>query len=138
MALAAVGLAGWAMHILLQIIAATAAISVVFTIWLILLLVSTRGIPALLGAGALGVMTFVGWAVTLILGPFTAVQLWRLKESGRIAGLILFACGALYYLAGLLWLRAPEAQSGQIVVAVIAYTVPVVILALPSARRACS
>jgi hypothetical protein len=125
------------MEIVLKIIAATAAISVVFTIWLLLLLVSTRGIQSMLGAGALGVITLAGWAATLVLGPFTAVQLWRLKESGRMAGLVLFAIGALYYVAGLLWLRSAEEASGQIAAAVIAYALPAVILALPAARRAC-
>lgn len=136
MAVAAVGLVE-RMDTVLRIVAGIAAISVIFTIWLILLLVSTRGVPTLVGAGPLGVMTFVGWAVTLVVGPFTAVRLWQLKQSGRIGGLILFACGALYYLLGLLWLQIPESQSTQLVVAVIGYALPAVILALPSARRAC-
>lgn len=126
------------MHLLLRIIAATAAVSVVFTIWLIAMLVIPRGFRPLLNAGALGIMTLLGWAVTLVLGPFAAVQLWRHRESGRRAGLVLFGLGVVYYGVGFFALRAPEAQPGQIAAAAIAYALPVVILASPPARKACS
>jgi hypothetical protein len=124
--------------LLLRIVAATAAISVVFTIWLILVIGTAGGFSALVRGGALGVLTLIGWAVTLALGPVTAVQLWRLKESGRKAGLILFGFGVVYYIAGFLWLRAPEAQTSQIAMAVIAYALPLVFLALPGTRQACT
>ena len=122
---------------MLRIVAAIAAISVVFTIWLILVIGTAGGFVPLLRSGALGIMTFIGWTVTLALGPITAVQLGRYKETGRRAGLVLFGFGVVYYLSGLLWLSAQDAQS-QIVVAVAAYALPFVFLALPSARQACS
>lgn len=126
------------MHLVLKIIAATAAVSVVFTIWLIVMLVGPRGFGPLLNAGMLGVMTLLGWAVTLVLGPFAAFQLWRHRESGRVAGLVLFGFGVVYYVVGFFALRAPEADPGQIAAAAIAYALPVVILASPPARKACS
>ncbi len=125
------------MVLVLKVIAATAAISVIFTIWLVLLLLSTGRFPSLASAGALGIMTIVGWVVTLTLGPFTVVQLWRLKERGRLAGIGLFAFGTLYYAAGLMWLRSPEAPTAQIVIALAAYALPAILLSLPAARRAC-
>jgi hypothetical protein len=36
----------------------------------------------------LGLATLFGWAITLFAGPVAAVQLWRLKESGRRAALL--------------------------------------------------
>ena len=121
----------------LRIVAAIAAISVVFTIWLMLVIGTAGGFVPLLRSGALGVMTFVGWTVTLALGPVTAVQLWRFKETGRRAGLVLFGFGVVYYLSGLLWLSAQDGQPA-IFMAVAAYALPFVFLALPSARQACS
>jgi apolipoprotein N-acyltransferase len=126
------------MILVLKAIAATAAISVIFTVWLILMLLSTRRFPSLASAGPLGILTLVGWAVTLTLGPYTVVQLWRLKQSGRLAGIVLFAFGAVYYTAGLIWLRGPGADTAQILVALVAYALPAILLALPAARRACS
>ena len=125
------------MTLVLKSIAATAAVSVIFTIWLMLAIVSARGIRPLLGAGALGVLTLAGWVVTLVLGPLTTVRLWHLQESGRRAGLVFFSFGVVYYVAGFLWLRSPEAQSAQVIAAAIAYAVPAAILATPAARRAC-
>lgn len=125
------------MPIVLKSIAATAAVSVVFTIWLMLAIVSARGVRPLLAAGALGILTIAGWMVTLVVGPIATVQLWRQRESGRRAGLVFFSFGVVYYAAGFLWLRSPEAQSAQVVAAAIAYAVPAAILATPAARRAC-
>ena len=126
------------MPLVLRVIAATAAASLILTIWLILQLVVPRGIQPLLDSGPLGALTLLGWAVTLLVGPIAAVQLWRLRRSGRLAALIVFGFGLLYYTAGLLWLRTPEALTGHIAAAMVAHAVPVAILALPAARRACS
>lgn len=125
------------MPLLLRVVAATAAASLVLTIWLILQLVIPRGVQPLLDTGPLGFLTLAGWAVTLLIGPIAAVQLWRLRPSGRVAGLIVFGFGLIYYTVGLIWLRAPEALIGDIAVAMLAHAVPVAILALPAARRAC-
>ena len=61
-----------------------------------------------------------------------------LKERGRLAGIGLFAFGTLYYAAGLMWLRSPEAPTAQIVIAIAAYALPAILLSLPAARRACN
>ena len=125
------------MPLVLRVIAATAAASLVLTIWLILQLVVPRGIQPLLDSGPLGALTLGGWAVTLLVGPVAAVQLWRLKESGRLAAIAVFGFGLLYYTAGLLWLRTPDGLTGQIAAAMVAHAVPVLILATPAARRHC-
>jgi hypothetical protein len=125
------------MVLVIKVIAATAAISVIFTVWLVLLLLTRGALPSLAGAGALGILTMAGWAVTLILGPFAVVRLWQLRESGRLAGIVLFAFGTLYYAAGLIWLRSPDAPTSQIVLALVAYALPAILLTLPAARRAC-
>jgi hypothetical protein len=126
------------MRLVLKSIALVAATSVALTVALAVLIISRGGLRSLLNADLLGMATILGWLVALLLGPFAAVQLWRLRQRGRIAALILFGYGFFYYLAGYFWLRSAEAPSGQIIVAAIAHAILVLILALPQARDACS
>ena len=126
------------MALVLKSIAAVAATSVAFTLLLVVVIVGRGGFRPLLNAGVFGVMTLLGWVVGLTFGPLATVHLWQLHERGRIAALILFGYGFLYYLAGYFWLRSPEASSAQIIAAACAHLVPVLLLASPQARRACS
>jgi hypothetical protein len=124
--------------LLLKCIAALAATSVAFTLALVVLVIGRGGFRPLLGAGVFGVATLLGWVVGLTFGPLTALGLWRLQERGRVAGLVLFGCGFLYYVAGYLWLRAPGASSVQILAAAGAHLLPLAILISPQARAACT
>jgi hypothetical protein len=72
--------------------------------------------------------------IALAVGPVAAVQLWRFRQSGRRAGIILFGYGLAYYLVGLVALRSPEASTRQIVAAATMFALPVVVLLLPRAR----
>jgi hypothetical protein len=132
------GRGGQLMPLVLKSIAVVAATSVAFTLLLVVLIVGRGGFTPLLNAGVFGVVTLLGWVVGLTFGPLATVHLWQLRERGRIAALILFGYGCLYYLVGYVWLRTPEAPSTQIIAAAIAHLVPVLILASPQARRACS
>ena len=123
---------------LLRVVGIGAGLSVVLTIWFIANFFALGGMSSLVAAGMLGIATPVGWAVTLALGPFVAVQLWRYRESGRRAGLILFATGLAYYVIGFVAFRSPEARSSQIAVAAAMYAVPLVVLVSRQARRVCA
>lgn len=72
--------------------------------------------------------------VTLVVGPVAAVQLWRFRESGRRAGIVLFGFGLAYYVVGLIALRAPDASVAQIVVAATIFAVPLLVLLSRRAR----
>ena len=83
-----------AMRMLALLIAATVVIT--------LLLLARAGVArvgSLAQSGPAGVAMLVNWAVTLLVGPFAIVQLLRLKNSGRIAGAIVFGTMTLYYAA---------------------------------------
>ena len=126
------------MKVILRIVAVLAAFSAVFILWFIASFAAAGGIRSLVGSGLLGILTLFGWVVSLTAGPFAAVQLWRRREGGRRAGMILFGYGLAYYVIGLLILRQPGAQVGQIIAAATIYATPLVLLAMPAARMACA
>ena len=122
------------MQVVVRIVAVLAGVSVVGTIGLIALFASRGNVLSLLSAGWLGALTFAGWVVTLIAGPIAAIQIWRLRESGRLAGLVLFGAGLAYYVVGGFLLRSAEASAVQIAAAASMYALPVAVLLSPQAR----
>jgi uncharacterized protein involved in response to NO len=86
----------------------------------------------------LGAATILGWLLILIAGPFSSVQLWRLRRIGLYATAILAGFFVAYYFAGLLFLRAHNAHLKPILAYVVFNGVLVVLLASPAARRSCT
>ena len=123
------------MRILLRLIAILAAVSVLFTVWFVIAFARIGGLQALSAKTALAAFTFIGWVITLGAGPFVAIQLWRLRDSGRRAGLVMFGFGLAYYLVGLL--GAPQAQAGPAWTAALIYAVPFAVLLSKPARETC-
>lgn len=122
------------MRLLIRIVAVLAAVSVLGTLWFVAAFAAAGGLRALLTSGLLGGLTIVGWVLALVVGPVAAVQLWRLRDSGRRAGIILFGYGLGYYVAGLLAFRAPEASAWQILGAAAMFALPLVVLLSPRTR----
>jgi len=125
------------LKVTLRIVAVLAAFSVVFTVWFVARFAAAGGIRSLVASGLLGILTLVGWIVTLTASPFAVVQLGRYREGGRRAAMILFGYGLAYYVIGL-FIRQPRAQVGRIVAAGAIYAIPLVVLAIPAARKACA
>ena len=125
------------MKVTLRIVAVLAAFSVVFTVWFVARFAAAGGIRSLVASELLGILTLVGWIVTLTAGPFAVVRLWRYREGGGRAAMILFGYGLAYYVIGL-FIRQPRAQVGRIVAAGAIYAIPLVVLAIPAARKACA
>lgn len=122
------------MRLLIRIVAVLAAVSVLGTAWFVAAFAAAGGLPALLTSGLLGGLTIVGWVIALVVGPVAAVQLWRFRQSGRRAGIILFGYGLAYYVVGLLALRSPEASTWHIFVAAVMFALPLAVLLLPRTR----
>lgn len=116
------------MRLLIRIVAALAGVSVLGTLWFIAALAAGGGLGTLLRSGLLGALTIAGWVVTLVVGPVAAVQLWRFREIGRRAGIMLFGFGVVYYVVGLLVLRARDAPIAPIVAAATMFAVPLLVL----------
>jgi hypothetical protein len=125
--------------LLIRIVAVLAGVSVLFTLWFVAAFAAAGGLGALLASGLLGGLTIVGWVITLVMGPIAAVQLWRFRDSGRRAGIILFGYGLAYYVVGLLdALRSPEASTWQILAAATMFALPLVVLLTRRTRALCS
>jgi len=115
-------------RVLVRVVAILAAVSVLGTVWFVAAFAAAGGLPGLLTSGLLGALTIVGWVIALAVGPVAAVQLWRFRESGRRAGIILFGYGLAYYVVGLLALRSPEASTWQIAAGATIFALPLVLL----------
>lgn len=116
------------MRLAIRILAVLAAVSVLGTLWFVAAFGAAGGLAPLVRSGLLGMLTIAGWVIALVVGPVAAVQLWRIRESGRRAGIILFGSGFLYYMVGLFALRAPGASVWQILAAATIFAVPLFVL----------
>ena len=126
------------MRTVLRLIAVLAGLSAAVTI-LFLVRFGLKGMEALLATGgAFGALTIAGWLVTLIAGPMAAIQLFRLRQSGRIAAAVLFGAMLIYYFLGLLAFRQPEAPVAPIVTLCVVSTGLLIVLLSPAAKRACT
>lgn len=123
------------MRFLIRLVAVLAAASVLATVWFIAAFAVAGGLRALLSTGPLGGLTIAGWAIALVAGPVAAIQLWRLRENGRRAGIILFGSGFAYYAIGLVALPSADASISQISAVATVYAVPLAVLLLPRTRR---
>jgi hypothetical protein len=98
---------------------------------------SFGGIGELGRSGAFGLTTILGWLLTLSVGPFAVVQLWRLRESGRRSSLLLSAWAFVYYAAGMLFFRGPGAETAKIAVPIVGNLLLSVLLVSSPVRRVC-
>jgi hypothetical protein len=122
------------MRLLVKLVAVLTALSLIRTVWFVAGFVGAGGLRGLLTSGLLGGLTILGWMIVFVAGPVAGVQLWRFRESGRHAGIILFGYNVAYYIAGLLWLRSPSASSWQIFIAACASALPLLVLLSPRTR----
>jgi hypothetical protein len=124
-------------RILLRVIAVVAGATVLGTIRFIL------GVPGIANAiayattSAFGALTAIGWVISLIAGPIAAIQLWRLRQIGRRAGVLVFGYGFIYYVLGMAVFRDPDVAVWPILAAATTFAVPLAILVSDRARRAC-
>ncbi len=126
------------MRLLVRLVAVFTALTVTQTILFIVGFVVAGRLGALLTFGPLAVLTILGWVVVLTAGPLTAVQLWRFRESGRRAGVLLFGYNVAYYAVGLVALRSPEASVVRIAVALAIFALPLPVLLSKRTRALCS
>ena len=121
----------------LRALALLIAASVVLTVMFVIQFARHGGLQSLRATGAFAVMTFAGWIATLLIGPFAAIQLLRLRNSGRIAAAVFFGMLALYYAVGALVYRSPDAPVMPIAITALSAAACMGILLTPLARHVC-
>jgi hypothetical protein len=85
------------MRIVLKFLAALIWFAIAGTVLLIWRFSHFGSLGTLAGNAVFGVATVLGWVFTLALGPVAAIQLWRLRESGRMLSLFLSLFALIYY-----------------------------------------
>jgi len=125
------------MRIILRILSVIMWLAVIGTLFLIRRIWHFGGIARLMSAGFFGFSTFLGWLLVLAVGPFAAVQLWRLRESGRISSLLLAGYTFLYYVAG--WVTSGQRRlvTPKLWFAIAGNACIVLLLLSPYARKIC-
>ena len=79
------------MRFLLRLIAGLTLVSFIGTVGLVMRFYQRGGVLPLIHAGSFGVITvvgFVGWLITLVVGPPAVVLLWKLRDVGRVASVL--------------------------------------------------
>lgn len=125
------------MRIILRIIAIGIWIAIIWTLGFVWSVWHFDHFVSLMATRVFGALTFIGWALTLAVGAFAATELWRLRESGRRASLIVTGYGVFYYIAGWLYLRQSGTETHPAWFAIATNAALVLVLLSPSARRAC-
>jgi hypothetical protein len=123
------------MRMALRILAVLIGFATAETIFLIWRL--SADLVGLTRSGPLGLTTIAGWLLILVVGPFAVVQLWRLKESGRLASMLLSASALAYYAIGWLAFRGPVAEARKVAVPIVGNLLLMLFLLSPQVRRAC-
>ena len=96
------------------------------------------GLSRLVATGAFGVVTLLGWVVTFVAGPIAAIQLFRLRNTGRVAAAILWGSMLLYYLTGAVFFREPGVLLRPIILLCVPCAVLLGIVLSPAARNTCT
>jgi hypothetical protein len=76
------------MRFLLRLIAGLTLVSFIGTVGLVIRFCQRGGVLPLIHAGSFGVITVVGWPITLVVGPPAVVLLWKLRDVGRVASVL--------------------------------------------------
>lgn len=116
------------------------ALLIAACIVIVILLLVRSGVPrirSLIQSGPGGISMLVNWGVTLLVGPFAFVQLVRLRNSGRIAGAIVFGVMTLYYLTSAFIFRDPGDPLLPIAFTALVTGACTAMLLIPAAKQAC-
>ena len=125
------------MKLLLRVISVLTVIAILWTLLFVIRFYLAGGIPVLMTDMRVALPTMFGWLMTLLLGPFAAVQLWRLRNSGRVATLLLVTYSILYYSYGLLLSRQLGSQITSLLSMIFVNLLILIILVLPATKKKC-
>jgi hypothetical protein len=125
------------MRIVLRLIAVVTLLSVIATLMLVLGFWQRGGILPLVRTGPFGLLTAIGWLITLVVGPPAVVLLWRRNDAGRRASIIFWGSICVYYLLCLAFFRTPHTLYGSMSLCILGSMVLLALLVSPQAQLAC-
>jgi hypothetical protein len=125
------------MRIILRLIAAVTLLSVIATLVFVLAFWRRGGMLPLVSTGPFGLLTALGWLITLVVGPPAVVLLWKQNNAGRIASIIFWASICLYYVLGLAFFRTPATRYGSVFLCIMGSMIPLALLVSRQAKIAC-
>ena len=125
------------MRILFRLVAGFTFLSVIGTLVLVIVIWQRGGMLYLAHSGPFGILTLGGWVITLVVGPPAVVLLWKQKDAGRIAAIVVWASVCLYYLFFVTFFWNPNMLSGKMTFNIAGSAVLVLFLLSSRARRAC-
>jgi hypothetical protein len=125
------------MRIVLRLIAGVPLLPVIATLVFVLQFWRRGGMLPLVSTGPFGLLTALGWLITLVVGPPAVVLLWRKNDAGRRASIMFWGSICLYYLLGLAFFRTPATRYGSTFLCIIVSMVPLALLVSPQAKIAC-
>jgi hypothetical protein len=125
------------MKVILRFISIITSLAVLWTVFFVIRYYKYGGMSRMIVNIGIALPTILGWLLTLVLGPFAAVQLWRLRNGGRVATMLLVAYAILYYSYGLLFLGKLGAQIQSSLPMILMNFLALIILALPATKKAC-
>ena len=102
------------MKVLLRLISFYYAIVTLLTLIIVVDLFISPRTQRLGSTGTFEILALIGWALTLLAGPYAAIQLWRLKPRGRWGAIVLSGYGVFYYVVAFI-LKQPEFQAAYLV-----------------------
>jgi hypothetical protein len=116
------------------------ALLVAASVAIVILLLVRSGIPrvqSLAKTGPLGIATLVNWGVTLLIGPFAVIQMLRLRNSGRLAGALVFAAMTVYYVLAAFVFRDPGDPWMPVAFTALVTGMCMLMLLIPATKDAC-
>jgi hypothetical protein len=126
------------MRVALRVLAAVTLLLSISALKLGIALISEGHFGAPFRTGLFGTATAIVLLVAIVLGPYSAAQLFRLRRHGRASALVVWAVVFAYYLAGYLWYRSGALSTPYVALYVVASGALVALLLSPAARKACA
>ncbi len=126
------------MKLILRLISVLTTIAVLWTIFFIIRIYSSGGMTAMMKDIRLALPTIFGWLMSLLLGPFASIQLWRLKNSGRVATVFLVTYSILYYTYGFLISPQRGSQVTSLLSMIFVNLLMLIFLILPVTKNKCA
>lgn len=126
------------LKLLLKFIAISLFISAAITFGVMVLIIKNGGISYMYENMPMALaLTSIAWALMYTIAPYAALYLWRLKDKGRRAALIIYLLSILYYSYTIYYYPPPHIQLIISWIILSGCVACFILLLLPASRKVC-